>query len=395
MKNSRQIKPAYWLPILLFVLLITAPFLGTFFKWDFYPPQAENRPMAKKPVFRELPFAQWPEKITAWFEDHFGFRSTFIRRYNGISRDWFARQPSSVIVTAKGWLFTTSEGVMSDFMGLRVLSKDELNRKYESLAGRQCWLQQKGIGYLWVVPPNKSVVYPEELTPELQAARGTDGVAQMMNFFDRTNSILHRLDLRSTLLEHKTDGVLYFSNDTHWDPLGSYFGYRAVIDALRSQMPNIGDPVPLADCRTSPARWTGDLIPFVGDGKNRDIDYMEIDPPQELLSGLETVPADELPDRPKSIVEMLIVRNPARTGRVVVFHDSFAKQGWKKFLPLHFNETVFLLAARPDKALWDYAIETFHPDLIIEEQVHRMVLHKQQPEDPAWTAAFKNAQSAK
>lgn len=215
---------------------------------------------------------------------------------------------------------------------------------------------------------------------------------QLMSFFDRKNSSLSRLDLRPALLQHKKDGALYFPNDTHWTSLGSYFGYCAVINTLRSQMPDIGDPVPLADCQISPGRWTGDLIPFVGDGKNRDIDYLKVDPPQEMLSGLETVPADELPERPKSITEMLIVRNPARTGRVVVFHDSFAQQGWKKFLPLHFNETVFLPRARPGKELLDFAIEAFRPDLIIEEQVHRHVLYKQQPEDPAWTAAFLSEQ---
>ncbi|MBN2684268.1 MAG: hypothetical protein JXR40_03225, partial [Pontiellaceae bacterium] len=125
MDENKQINRGLWVLPVLFAVLISAPLLGTFFHWDFYPLQNENRPMADAPQFAEAAPSQWPEQIDAWFSDHFGFRNTFIRRYNAISRDWFDRQPERVVMTDKGWLFTSSDGAMADFMGLRVLSDHE------------------------------------------------------------------------------------------------------------------------------------------------------------------------------------------------------------------------------------------------------------------------------
>lgn len=394
LKNKRTIFRRYSGGIvLLFALLIGVPMLGTFFRWDFYPPQTENRPMAEFPGFGKLPASEWPGKTEAWFQDHFGFRNTFIRRYNGIRRDWFALQPDSVVMNEKGWLFTTSDGAMADFMGLRILSDEELYGLQETFEGRQVWLEKKGIDYLLVIAPNKCVIYPEELPPELRAARGTDGVVQLMTFLDSRNSHLNRLDLRHVLLENKDQGVLYFSNDTHWTPMGSYFGYQEVIEAVQKQLPQIPDPVPFESCTLVPGRWTGDLISFVGDGKNRDIDYLDVNPPERLSAVLDILPGDQLPDAPEEVAELMIVHNPNGKGTAVVFHDSFGKYGWKKFFPLHFRETVFMLAARPPLHLFNDAIEKYRPDIIIEEQVQRMVLHKDQPKSRVWSQAFSSSNS--
>lgn len=381
-----------WGLSMLFILLIWFPLAGTFFGWDFYPSQNENRPIVGAPDFKTLPLEQWPEQTAAWFKDHFGFRNTFIRRYNGITRDWFKRQPDCVVMSDTGWLFTTSDGAMADFMGVRVLSEEEKIHQQEALEGRQLWLKTQGIGYLWVVAPNKSVIYPEEVPPELQASRGTDGIEQFMTFLDDQRSGLNRLDMRHVLLKNKDKGILYFSNDTHWTPLGSHFGYQSVIQAVQTQLPEVKDPVPLELCIREQSRWTGDLIAFVGDGKNRDIDYLKIDPPEEMSAKLEIVPDDQLPAVPDGAADMRIVNNPNGHGTAVVFHDSFGLQGWRMFLPLHFKETVFMVAARPEIHLFEYVIEKFNPDLIIEEQVHRMILHKKQPQSQVWSRAFKESQ---
>ena len=375
-----------WPLILFFVFLISAPCIGTFLHWDFYPLQNENRPMAKFPLYSRLALADWPEKTTEWFDDHFGFRNTFIRRYNGVIRDWFDRRPNSVVVSDTGWLFTSLDGALADFMGLRVLSAEETSRLYESQEGKQKWLQDQGIAYLWVVAPNKAVVYPEQLPEFLQNARKRDGVEHFMEYLQTKNATLHRLDLRGAMLEHKKDGILYFSNDTHWNPLGSYYGYYALIEAVRQQLPALREPIALSECTMVQQRWTGDLIAFVGDGKNRDIDYLQIDPPALQL---EIQEEETNPDIVTGPTALLTVYNPKGYGTAVVFHDSFGNTSWRKFLPHHFRKTVFLVAPRPQIELYNYAIEKYHPDIIIEEQVHRNVLHKEQPESPEWYEALR------
>jgi hypothetical protein len=385
MGEKEQARGASWPFTILFVFLISAPLIGTFMHWDFYPLQNENRPIAQIPRYTDLPVLQWPEKTTGWFNDHFGFRNTFIRRYNAISRDWFARQPNSVVISDTGWLFTSLDGALADFMGLRILSEDESKRLYESQEGKQNWLREQGIGYLWVIAPNKAVIYPEKLPEALQKARKRDGIEHFMDYLNARNSTLHRLDLRETLLKHKKDGMLYFSNDTHWNPLGSYYGYCALIEAVQRQIPKLGTPLSLADCTMIQQRWTGDLIAFVGDGKNRDIDYLQIETPKIDLEILEK---EQLPDAPTDPISLLVVHNPGGHGTAVVFHDSFGNTSWRKLLPYHFRKTIFLVAPRAQIELYKYAINRYNPDIIIEEQVHRNVLHKKQPESKEWSDAF-------
>jgi hypothetical protein len=81
----------------------------------------------------------------------------------------------------------------------------------------------------------------------------------------------------------------------------------------------------------------------------------------------------------------IVMRVPA-----VVLHDSFGLSGWRKFLPYQFHKTIFFVAARPEIELFEQVIDTYHPDIIIEEQVQRMILHKDQPSSKTWTEAFKN-----
>ncbi|MDA3926444.1 MAG: hypothetical protein PF904_17275 [Kiritimatiellae bacterium] len=374
---------------LVFIFLIATPFLGTIFRWDFYSFQAENRPLAERPDLLKTPFVQWPDKITAWFEDHFGLRNTFIRRYNGISRDWFARQPNSVIMSDKGWLFITKNGAIADFMGIKVLSQTDLKELQENIEGRQKWLKNKGVGYLWVVAPNKCMIYPEELPNNLQNARGKDGIKQFMEFLDQKNSSLNRLDMRDILLKNKDAGALYFSTDTHWTPLGSFFGYQSVINAVRRQLPTVSAPIPLSICKVTSKQWTGDLVSFVGDGKNRDIKYKDVEPPEELSAKLKIVSKTRNYNNSlDNVFELLIIQNPEGKGKAVVIHDSFGKKGWRETMPLHFKETIFIVALRPEATLFESIIETFNPDIIIEEQVQRNVIYKKQATDPIWVEAF-------
>lgn len=374
----------------LFVVLIAAPLLGTFFGWDFYPAEDENRRMAEFPEFESLPLAVWPGKIEAYYKDHFGFRNTFIRRQRKMMEEVFGRTSDRALEGLNGWLYLKDNGNISDFIGLRKLSDEQMEELRVSFEGRQRWLAQQGVRYLFVIPPNKPVVYPEYLPEDIQADRATDGIIQWKNYLTENRSSLNILDLRDELLLHKADGVLYFSNDTHWTYLGSYFGYCGAIRRLTDFFPEL-EPLPLSACQQVNAQWKGDLVAMIGGGRDPYISCMELFPQEQYTADLQVVSEEETAgyDLPEEVSFVYHVRNPTGTGRVVIFHDSFGGQGWYRFFPLHFKETVFMLSLRPSIDTYRRVIEVFNPDVIINEQIHRNVLHKPQPVFEEWRKALE------
>ena len=78
---------------------------------------------------------------------------------------------STVIVGRENWLFIGHETERVDelryFLGCNPLGEAALEQWLQVLTERQRWLEQRGIGYLLVIAPNKSTVYPENYARDL------------------------------------------------------------------------------------------------------------------------------------------------------------------------------------------------------------------------------------
>ncbi len=373
--------------ILIFITLISLPLIGTIFHWDFYSLQDENRPMADFPSFSSLPIKQWPKGIEKYYADHFGFRNTFIRRYNRTMEKIFNKPPERVMVGESGWLFLSEANVMTDFMGYIKLDENVLESLRVSFEGKQRWLENQGIGYLLAVAPNKAVIYPEYLPAEIRNAQGRDGIEQWYSNLAQKKSALNYVDLHKILWKKKNKGMLYLSNDTHWSSLGSYYAYRAVMNGLTKWFPDI-QPLPEDSCIFSDMTRNGDLVTFLGDGRKRPIPYKKLRPMSELSDSLTTTPLPETDS--EGIVQSFIVNNPRKNGTVVLFFDSFGRCGWSDFFPIHFGQVVFLRAEQPDLKKYKEVVAAYKPDVIIEEQVQRNLFHKEQPVCREWRQALYN-----
>lgn len=190
------------------------------------------------------------------------------------------------------------------------------------IRARREWCEARGIHFVVVVVPDKQTIYPERL-PAVVRDRTDERV------FDRTlerwraEPAVPVIDLRPELLAAKPYGSVFYRNDTHWTPLGSYVGGASVVDGLADVLP--GGPV-----QTWPTvphmlqrRNMGDLWRMAG---------MQRPAPEEpvLVAELRRNPAqrsDEVVPVPEA--ERLphlkpIVWKGGTGPRVVLFHDSFA-----------------------------------------------------------------------
>src|SRR5690606_552685 len=103
------------------------------------------------------------------------------------------------------------------------------------------WLTARGIAYLFVVPPDKHQVYPEEM-PDSIRRNGHSRIDQLVHHL-AAHTTVPVLDLRPALHEAKMQERVYHMTDTHWNDRGAYVGYARIMSALARDVPALA-PVP-------------------------------------------------------------------------------------------------------------------------------------------------------
>jgi hypothetical protein len=174
------------------------------------------------------------------------------------------------------------------------------------------------------------------------------------------------LDLRKPLLEAKSLGVIYLKTDTHWNLLGGFIGYQAVVGALSRQIPGF-KPLPLDAFDRKPSEWrTGDLCTLMGDTATRETQQVSFDPRPPLKPLKIVMDPARLPKQWGSNTVPQVSENDSGQGKAVVFHDSFANH-WRCFLGYHFKEVIYIW-----QYYWDTAfLEREKPDVVIDEILER------------------------
>jgi alginate O-acetyltransferase complex protein AlgJ len=206
-------------------------------------------------------------------------------------------------------------------------------------------------------------MYPEFL-PEWMTDAGP--AVKTGQFFShmRTNSTVRVVDLRPALAEAKKRDTIYFLTDSHWNQLGAFHACEEIIRSLQGVIDRTTllslDAFELKRT-TNPGGNLAQLL-LVSDK------LMETNCPQ-------LVPRPPLPNLPVVRTDtnkmfLQICENPAATGRVLVFCDSFA-DGWLPFMGYHFNHVELCrvyLSHDPPAHVWNLSvIEQQRPTIIIDE----------------------------
>ena len=364
--------------ISVFFVLLWLPAADTFLHLDRAAAPNENRTPARFPEFRQSlqGTREFLAGLESYFSDHFGFRKRLVRWEQHwkwqIFRD---SKVTQAIVGREGWLFFSGGLMIDDVMGNRPFSEAELDQWRELISQRHDWLAQRGIRYLFVIPPDKHTIYPEHLPNWLAtAARPPRRLEQFVNYM-KARSDLPILDLRETLLAEKKNARVYLQTDTHWNERGAFAAYRRIVEKLAY----MGMPVVPLDTSAFQPRATdlpaGDLARMLGREaflSEKGEFVLDARPP---LAPLRPRMGENLRKKWIPGTEPQVTENPEKTGRVVVFRDSFASS-LMKFLGCNFNRVVYLWQQNWDKGL----IEREKPDVVIDEMLERILISRN-PED--------------
>jgi len=371
---------ADWMVIAAFALLLWAPTLDSFIGLDHSRPPGENRLPAPPPRLAQLNFAglkQFLAGTDAYFNDHFGFRKKLIRWFQNWKLGLFHdRTVYNVITGRHGWLFTSDLQMVEHYLGLVKFTPVELKSWQTLLERRRDWLARRGIKYLFVVPPDKQTIYPEELPAWLADAAPPGRETKLDQFlqFMREHSTVEILDLRQPLREARQTAPTYLQNDTHWNLFGGFVACQELVRELTNQL-----PVP--PLRLEDFRWTndpitgGDLAQMAGNSRV-DQNHFRFAPGPDLpaLTFCDLTNAVSFwdPHKPSRSVE-----NPAPLKyTAVVFHDSFGIV-WQQFLGYSFKKIVFMSENREFNPA--IILET-KPDVVINEVLERY-FNTQSPEE--------------
>lgn len=151
----------------------------------------------------------------------------------------FNQSPSDQAVFGKaGWLFFNNHGSLVDAEGRLAYDKNRLERGVAALDRNRRMLAAQGINYLFIVVPDKSSVYPEFL-PDFIKPAGPTRLDQFIRELDRRFPDFPVIDLRQPLVVAKEHGQVYYKTDTHWNQIGAFAGYVAIMRQANRLFPEL------------------------------------------------------------------------------------------------------------------------------------------------------------
>jgi len=183
--------------------------------------------------------ASFPREFEAYFNDNFALRTPMVRLHNRIKLLWLGTSPNPIFVVGRdGWLFFTGQRAIESHTGAVYLSDRDLGRWKRVAEERQAWLEEQGIRYMLVVVPDKHGIYSEKL-PAAYYRPGVPSIYDQWMGFMKGNSSVDPVDPRPRLFEAKERGeLLYYKYGTHWNLLGSWYGYEAIAERMKRLLPD-------------------------------------------------------------------------------------------------------------------------------------------------------------
>jgi alginate O-acetyltransferase complex protein AlgJ len=335
----------------LFVLVISLPLAANLAGMDGADPGAENRELAT-----------WKDGASAWFDDHFGFRSTLVRWYGETRLFGLGVSPSAAVVVGRdGWFFYADDKAVEDYANVELMTDAGLANWHEAVVRANDWLQSRKIAYVFTVAPDKHVVYAEEFPTAIARIHDMSRADQLYSALQDTGLAV---DARPALFGAKQQERLYQQTDTHWNDRGALVAYQQIINAVRVRVPS------------TPPAWTrSDFTPT-----QRTVEGMDLAGMMGLTRVLREVDLALGPSRPRRarVVEPAGAAPTAEEGRLVteiddpslpravIFRDSFVSR-LVPFLSEHFSRAVYLWQNDFDAA----EVLKEHPDVVIQEIVSR------------------------
>ena len=238
---------------ILFVLLLSLPFLNSVIGiWEF-PRRDENRNFKDDLNFDINHLDRFPKEAEAYLQDNFSFRTPLLNYYQKIKYDCFGVSPhrDKLIMGKDNWYFLAGKE-QSIYEGRSHFTTIELAAFLQEWKRRQHYFNQRNLPVYWMIAPLKHYVYQEEL-PDAILPSSKRRVDQLKTYFqdELPNLILDPLPL---LQIAKKQHKLYYQLDNHWNFSAGYLVADFLLERIQQDFLSIKLPE-LPNCE-----WKDSLI---------------------------------------------------------------------------------------------------------------------------------------
>lgn len=322
----------------------------------------ENRAKAKKPEFDINKMDKYVKDYDSYYTDNFNLRESLIRIHNNFEFYFWKTSPvpKDVVVGKENWFYDMDN--LPDYKGTNLFTSAQLTTLQQELALRTQWAKHKGAKYYVAVVPNKMHVYPEYLPKNVIKLSGVSRYDQVISL-DKKQGI-NIIDLKTNLIKHKNEGhYLYQHTDGHWNELGSYFGYQAIMNRIATDFPEL-TPVPMSNYSISVEEREGQLAKMINVEKNYPEHFVKLTPKNETF--IKDGQKRGYPV-PQGIAdwdyEIVKVNDHGKKLKCLIIRDSFTLQ-MMQYFPEHFTTTVFI-HGQWKAAMFEEFILSEKPDIVI------------------------------
>jgi hypothetical protein len=331
----------------------------------------EKREFASCPHLRlnKKSLSSFASGFDAFYNDRVAFRYVLINLLARIKYEAFSLSPTEKVLIGKhGWLFFTDAGDLQTLRRRPLFSPLDLEQWNKMLEERRAWCASKKIKFLFVIVPTKSSIYREYVPPEFTSLSQETRADQLLRYL-KCHSAVETLDLRTPVFNAKSKGQLYCKTDTHWNGLGGFIGYQAIVARLQEWFPQLS-PISEKDTECSLiSPYSGDLANMLGlDGLIRE-DYIRMAKRKPHGWHYAAFPQHYEPTSPALAAKPFATETLAKNApRGFFIRDSFLMIP-QQFLSEHFKRAYFDWTATYDFPL--QAVESEAPDVLVFEILER------------------------
>lgn len=217
-------KKAKYIVIPFLVVIMGIPFLFIINN-DKEVSASENRTLAQKPTIRDLKNGDYTSKFESYFSDQFPFREEFSEMYSKMQLAFGKNKIKNYYVLEDNWIMPTPSKQITD-EDLKSAA-NEINELTEIA------IKSNKKVYYTFTPHKQSMLshlYPK-YTEGLENA--TINKNKFKTYLDLKNIDL--IDLDENFLQRFNESqreALYFKTDHHWNGIGSYEGFKIIIENM-------------------------------------------------------------------------------------------------------------------------------------------------------------------
>ena len=377
-----------------FVALLAVPVLVAVLAPGDAISQSEKRRLADfPPLPRSVAMANaFPGGFNAWFNDHFGLRVPLGQLHALIRVKLLATSPKNgVAVGRDGWLYYGG-APMQAYRGAIPVPPQALSNLQYFLESKRDWLAERGIRYLFTIAPDKQTVYPEHVPLEPVGPTPADFLVAHL----AAHSDLEVLDQR-TVLQAARPGPdpLYMKTDSHWNALGAFVAYRAIMERVRQWFPLTPLEQDQIGLQRKPSHGGNladqiNLAPFLRD------EEITVERNSGPCNQRTPVPVESPQPYPVRQAPFATHCEEATPLRVLVLRDSFAND-LAPFLSRQFADVTYIWQGSVGHPLWEtpglmrQILARQQVDLVIEQLPERKLMMPVGP-DPEFMAATARRQ---